>query len=322
MASGVRALVTGAGGFIGANLVRGLLERGHEVIAVLRPGATRWRLDGVTGEMRILEFDLCDSDAIRQAIGAVRPEWIFHLAAHGAYEWQTDVDAMVRVNVGGTAALLTAAREAEVNAFIHAGSSSEYGLKTHAPREDEWLEPNSVYAVTKAASSHLTALARAQGLPAMTLRLYSIYGPWEEPRRLVPALIREGFRSSLPPLVTPSTARDFVYVADCCDALVRAASKGAPSGPGAILNIGSGTQTRLDGLVEIARKALGIQAHPRWGTMEQRKWDATVWVSDPRAAFEHLGWKASTGLSEGLGETSTWLRAHPGLWDRYGVVEN
>jgi dolichol-phosphate mannosyltransferase len=80
-------------------------------------------------------------------------------------------------------------------------------------------------------------------------------------------------------------------------------------------------QTRLDELVEIARHALNIQARPQWGTMDQRNWDASVWVSDPRAACEHLGWKASTSLREGLTRTSAWLRAHPALWDRYGVVE-
>ena len=321
MATCIRVLVTGAGGFIGANLVRRLIEDGHEVIAVSRPGAPRWRLDGISGDMRILELDLCDSHAIQQAVGTARPIWIFHLAAHGAYSRQTDVETMVRVNIGATAALLAAARQVEAEAFIHAGSSSEYGLKPHAPREDAWLEPNSVYAVTKAAGSHLTALARAQGLPAATLRLYSIYGPWEDPGRLVPALVREGFRGELPPLVAPHTARDFVYVGDCCDALVRAASHGAPSGPGAILNIGSGRQTRLDELVEIARHVLDVRAHPQWGSMDQRKWDTSVWVSDPRAAFEHLNWKASTSLGEGLTRTSTWLRAHPALWDRYGVVE-
>jgi nucleoside-diphosphate-sugar epimerase len=320
MPTRARALVTGAGGFIGANLVRRLLDDGHEVIAVSHPHGTRWRLEGISGEIQILDVELEDSRAIEQALDTVRPEWIFHLAAHGAYERQADVETMIRVNIGATAALLAAARQVEAEAFIHAGSSSEYGLKTHAPREDEWLEPNSVYGVTKAAGTHLTALARAQGLPAATLRLYSIYGPWEDPGRLIPALVREGFRDQLPPLVAPDTARDFVYVEDCCDALVRAASRGAPGGPAATLNIGSGRQTRLDELVEIARQALDVHASPRWGTMDQRKWDASVWVSDPREAFEHLGWKASSSLSEGLRATSTWLRAHAALWERYGVT--
>lgn len=320
MATRVRALVTGAGGFVGANLVRRLIDGGHEVIAVSHPGGPTWRLDGISGEIEMLDLDLCDYDAIQPAVDAVRPEWIFHLAAHGAYAWQTDVETMVRVNVGATAALLAAARRVEAEAFIHTGSSSEYGLKANAPREDAWLEPNSVYAVTKAAGSHLTALARAQGLPAVTLRLYSIYGPWEDPGRLVPALVREAFRGGLPPLVASHTARDFVYVGDCCDALVRAAVQGAPSGPGATLNIGSGRQTRLDELVEVARRALDVEARPQWGTMDQREWDTGVWVSDPRAAFEHLGWKASTSLDDGLARTSDWLRAHPALWDRYNVA--
>jgi nucleoside-diphosphate-sugar epimerase len=206
-----------------------------------------------------------------------------------------------------------------VQAFVNAGSSSEYGLKTHAPSEDEWLQPNSLYAVTKATGTHLTGLAAAQGLSAVTLRLYSIYGPWEEPGRLVPALVREAARGRLPPLVDPQTARDFVYVEDCCDALLRAAQRGAPGGPGATLNLGSGKQTRLDELVELARRSLGVTALPVWGTMDQRDWDTNVWISDPRAASEHLGWKASTGLADGLTRTAAWLQARPHLWDRYGV---
>jgi nucleoside-diphosphate-sugar epimerase len=316
----VRALVTGAAGFLGANLVRHLTAAGHEVIAVSRPGGTSWRLEEVATEARMLELDLCDTAAIARAIDTTEPQWIFHLAAHGAYSWETDIAAMIDVNIGATAALLAAARDAEVQAFVNAGSSSEYGLKAHPPREDEWLQPNSSYAVTKAAGTHLTGLAAAQGLPAVTLRLYSIYGPWEDPGRLVPALVREAAHRKLPPLVGPQTARDFVYVDDCCEALLRAAQRGAPSGPGATLNLGSGKQTRLDELVEFVRQSLEVTALPDWGTMDQRDWDTNVWISDPRAAFEHLGWKASTGLSDGLTRTAAWLQARPQLWKRYGIT--
>jgi UDP-glucose 4-epimerase len=318
----VRALVTGAGGFLGANLVRYLAAAGHDVVALSRPGGSAWRLAEVASEVRAVELDLRDTAAIERAVAAARPQWIFHLAAHGAYSWQTDLEAMIAVNVRATAALLAAARAAGAQAFVNAGSSSEYGCKTHAPREDEWLEPNSRYAVTKAAATHLTALAAAEGLPAVTLRLYSVYGPWEDPGRLVPALVREAARGALPPLVGPHTARDFVYVEDCCEALLRAAQRGAPGGPGATLNIGSGTQTRLDELVEVARRALGVSAQPEWGTMGQRGWDTNVWVSDPRAARERLGWRAATGLEDGFTRTAAWLAARPGLWERYGVRES
>ncbi len=315
----MRALVTGAAGFLGANLVGHLAAAGHDVTALTRSREGAWRLQEIATEVRVLELDLRDTAAIERAVEETRPQWVFHLAAHGAYSWQTDVEAMVAVNVAATAALLAAARATGVEAFLNAGSSSEYGLKSHPPREDEWLAPNSHYAVTKAAGTHLTALAAAEGLPAVTLRLYSIYGPWEDPGRLVPALVREAARGELPPLVGPATARDFVYVEDCCEALLRAAQRGAPGGPGATLNIGSGTQTRLDELVEVARGALGVTALPQWGTMGQREWDTNVWVSDPRAAHELLDWRARTTLADGLTRTAEWLRARPRLWERYGV---
>ena len=320
LTTAVRALVTGAAGFIGANLVRHLVVAGHEVIALSRSHTTAWRLDEIATEVQVLEFDLRDTAAIEQVVAKIRPQWVFHLAAHGAYSWQTDIETMIGVNIGATAAMLSAARAIDVQAFVNAGSSSEYGLKTHAPPEDEWLEPSSYYAVTKVAGSHLTALAAAEGLPAVTLRLYSIYGPWEEPGRLVPALVREALHARLPPLVGPETARDFVYVDDCCDAFVRAAKRGAPGGPGAVLNIGSGAQTRLDEFVEVARNALSVTAHPEWGTMGPRHWDTNVWVSEPRAALEHLGWQASTSLGDGLSRTAAWLRDRPQLWERYGVT--
>jgi nucleoside-diphosphate-sugar epimerase len=319
--SAVKALVTGAEGFLGANLVRALLAAGHEVTAISRPGGAPWRLREVASELRVLELDLRDAGGIEPVLAASTPEWVFHLAAHGAYSWQTDVRQMIDVNVAATAALLAAARNVGVQAFVNVGSSSEYGLKRHPPREDERLEPNSHYAVTKAAGTHLTALAAAGGLPAVTLRLYSIYGPWEDPGRLMPALVREASRGGLPPLVGPDTARDFVYVEDCCLALMEAARRGARGGRPATLNIGSGRQTRLDELVELARRVLDVAEIPEWATMSQREWDTNVWVSDPRAAFEHLGWTASTGLGEGLARMAAWLRERPELWERYGVSD-
>ncbi len=128
----MRALVTGAAGFLGANLVRHLLVAGHEVIALTRSGAAAWRLEEVSTEVRVLELDLRDTAAIERVVATTEPQWVFHLAAHGAYSWQTDLEQMIAVNVAATAALLGAARAAGVQAFVNAGSSSEYGLKTHA----------------------------------------------------------------------------------------------------------------------------------------------------------------------------------------------
>ena len=189
----------------------------------------------------------------------------------------------------GTLNILEAAADQGFEAFVHAGSSSEYGFKDHPPGENEWLEPNSYYAVGKAAATLLCRyVGEARRLRTATLRLYSVYGPWEEPGRLVPTLLCAALDGRLPPLVDPRVARDFVYVDDAVDAFVLAA-EGAASG---VYNIGSGRQTSLEALVQVARRIFAVDVEPEWGTMEKRSWDATVWVADPRRAQEELGWAA------------------------------
>lgn len=309
------ALVTGAGGFVGVNLVRRLLADGHRVTACVRPGGTPWRLAELP-HLRLLPVDLADPVTVRRAVGAEQPDWIFHLAAHGAYSWQRDLEAMVDVNVRCTGALLDGIRAGDAGMLVHAGSSSEYGAKDHPASETERLDPNSSYAVTKAAATHLcTHAARDEGLPVVTLRLYSVYGPWEEPGRLMPTLVTRARRGELPNLVDARTARDFVYVDDVADAFVRAAA--SPAVPGAVLNVGSGRQTTLAELVAIARRVLGIDAEPVWGSMAGREWDIAVWVGDVTAASAHLGWTALTPLDDGLTLVARWLEDRPELYARY-----
>ncbi|MBE2317426.1 NAD-dependent epimerase/dehydratase family protein [Solirubrobacter sp. CPCC 204708] len=316
----MRALVTGAGGFVGATLVRRLLAEGHEVHATGRPGGQPWRLEDVRADIELHEVDLADAEAIARLVGRARPDWVFHLAAHGAYSWQTETQPILAVNVLGTAALLDAALDAGAQAFIHAGSSSEYGLKDHPPVEDEALAPNSTYAVGKAAATHYCSFVGQRAVARVaTLRLYSIYGPWEDPGRLMPTLAVRGLRGELPPLVAPETARDFVHVDDACDAFVRAAQ--APDlEPGVVLNLGSGRQTTLREIVAIAREVLAIEAEPQWGSTAARSWDTSVWVSDPRRIETALGWRASTDLREGFRDLADWLASDPDRLARYASV--
>jgi nucleoside-diphosphate-sugar epimerase len=244
----MKAMITGAGGFVGANLVRALLARGDQPEGIVRPGGEAWRLDEVRAELPLIELDLGDADALAGAVVERRPEVLFHLAACGAYSWQQDLDAMLSINVRATETLLGAAREVGAR-VVHAGSSSEYGQRDGATSELDRLEPNSHYAVTKAAATHLCRLAAATHRQvAVTLRLYSIYGPYEEPTRLIPTLIAHGLRGTLPPLVSPTTARDFVYVDDAVDALL-AIAQSSPH-PGSIYNLCSGVQTTMATVVE------------------------------------------------------------------------
>jgi nucleoside-diphosphate-sugar epimerase len=315
----VRALVTGAAGFVGANLVRALLEQGHEVVAWHRPGGETWRLGPPLDQVELAEVDVTDPSALDSAVGEARPDWVFHLAAHGAYSWQRDAERIMQTNLVSTVRLLEACTKRSVEAFVHAGSSSEYGFKDHPASEDELPEPNSDYAVMKAAATlHCRSLAQRDDVHAVTLRLYSVYGPWEEPGRLMPTLVVKGLEGRLPPLVSPDTARDFVTTRDLSRAFLLAAER-ADLPRGSVLNIGSGTQTTLRDVVAVAREELGIEEEPHWGSEPPRSWDTTAWVSDPRRAVELLGWRAEDDLRAGFRRLVDWIRDHPELWQRYGV---
>jgi UDP-glucose 4-epimerase len=285
--------------------VRRLLADGHAVTAVVKPGSDEWRLDGV--EVERLELDLRDPGAAVAALER-RPEWVFHLATHGAYSWQTDEDEIVATTLEATVRLLDAAIESGVAAFVHAGSSSEYGPKDHAPDEEEPLEPDSAYGAAKAAATlHCREAARLRDAHVVTLRLYSAYGPFEEPRRFVPTLLEHALRGTLPPLVDPATARDFVYVDDVCEAFVAAAQR-SDLPRGTVLNIGTGEQTTIAEAVEAVRRLCAIDEKPRYGSHEPRPWDTDRWVAQPARARELLGWRASTSLEQGLRATADWMQ--------------
>jgi UDP-glucose 4-epimerase len=308
------ALVTGAAGFIGANLARRLCADGYYVHLAVRPGSDLWRVRAVERDAEIHRLDLADREAVSRMVAEVKPEFIFHAAAHGAYPNQTDRDRMLAVNVHGTVNLLAAALETGFAGFVHTGSSSEYGFKDHPPHEDEHLEPNSAYAVTKAAATlYCQFVARGRDLNVTTLRLYSAYGPFEEPSRLVPTLITRGLAGQLPELAAPETARDYIHVDDVVEACVIAAG----SGRGRIYNVGTGVQTTLADAVGVARRVMGIEVEPRWGSMAGRAWDTAVWVADPTLAASELGWRARLDFESGLGLTAEWLRGTPGMLDFY-----
>jgi UDP-glucose 4-epimerase len=316
-----RSLVTGAAGFIGAALARRLVERGDSVTALAGPGSDPWRLEGLRGDAEVLEIDLRDADVVARTLQAAQPEEVFHLAAHGAYSWQRSLPRMIETNVAGTAHVAEAALDAGARAIVNAGSSSEYGLKDHAPPEHELPEPNSAYAVTKASATLLGGwFARERRAAFTTLRLYSAYGPWEEPRRLMPALVAAGLERRLPRLADPAIARDFVYVEDVCDAFLLAAQQAQP-GAGAVYNIGSGAQTTLRELAEVARRTFSIEEEPAWAAFPARDWDTDVWVADARRADAELGWRARTPLEGGLAAFAHWMDEQgPAVAGRYRTV--
>jgi nucleoside-diphosphate-sugar epimerase/glycosyltransferase involved in cell wall biosynthesis len=305
-------LVLGAGGFVGANLLRRLLGSREDVFGVVR-SLPAWRLDGID-RRHILETDLIDLAATRNMVTSLHPSTIFNCVAYGAYSFETDHDLIYRTNFLGLVQLVELLAETEFSALVHAGSSSEYGTKSAGPLEEESPEPNSHYAVSKAAASNYISYAgKIRRLPVVNLRLYSVYGPLEDISRLIPNLVARGLKGAFPPLVDPTTSRDFVYVDDVCDAFILAAARLTPDICGEAFNIGAGRRTTISELAKIAADVFAIDAEPNFGSMAGRSWDLPDWYAEPKKADRLLNWTAKTDLATGLKLTSEWIRSVEGL---------
>jgi dolichol-phosphate mannosyltransferase len=308
-----KVLITGAAGFVGGNLAHRLLQDGHELHLLVRPDSELWRLDDIRGHVRMHAIDIANCERVRSTIDRVRPDWVFHLAANGAYSWQTNPYEMIQTNIAGIVNLLESSARAGCESFVNTGSSSEYGLQDGAPSENEALAPNSYYAVTKAAATHVCRyIAAKTGMRVTTLRLYSAYGPLEDPRRLVPTLILKARQRQLPPLVNPSTARDYIYIADVVSAYLAVVGANLKES-GAIFNVGSGQQTTIAKIVEEVRSMFRLNVEPQWGAMPDRIWDTSTWVCNNNKIRHEIGWAPTHSLKDGLKKFADWLESEDRL---------
>lgn len=271
MKNPLKILVTGAFGFIGANLCRKLADLGNQVYAAERPQGNGWRLADRKDIARVT-IDLCDRKSTSETLGAIQPQVIFHCAAYGAYSSQSDADRIYRVNLESTRNLLEEVRKLpEFRAFVQAGSSSEYGLNCAGPEESSGTIPDSHYAVSKTAATGLVQYyGKRLAVPAWSMRLYSVYGPWEDGSRLIPSLILATREGRLPPLVSPDISRDFIHVDDVVESFVTLIAQAPALPKGEIFNIGTGRCTKLSDLVDIASRQFGVKVLPEWGSMPNR----------------------------------------------------
>lgn len=301
--------VFGASGFIGANLFNDIFKIRKDCYAVTHDATKAWRLKLLNVPFEnIIHCDILSDNSIKEVFEKYKPQTIFNLAAYGAYSKQNNVNLTYETNVLGTVNILQNCTKDMV--YIHAGSSSEYGFNCTSPKETDRVEPNSHYAVSKVSAAYLLEYyAKVAGLKTLNLRLYSIYGYWEEPDRLIPRLIENARKKGLPSLVSPDISRDFVFVEDCVEAFLDAALKIDDEKSGRSYNIATGRKTTMGDLVEVTRKAFSIAKEPEWGSMSNRKWDLAEWFGDPSAFENDFGWKARTSLEDGLVRYSQWQDA-------------
>jgi nucleoside-diphosphate-sugar epimerase len=308
--AGTPVLVTGAAGFIGANLVRRLVELGAQVTALVHPSSSLWRLEDLSGDLAVQRVDITDSGRLAAAMRGIAPEIVFHLAAKGAASHDVSARQLFTINLLGTLNLLAATDALSYRRFVHTGGSSEYGPRPVPLRETDRLEPVTSYGASKAAATlACQQWAREHGRPLVVLRPFSVYGPWESPSRLIPTAIRSAFEGHALPLTPPGCHRDFVYVDDVVDACLLAATHDA--GDGEILNVGTGRQSSNEEVIRIVERVSGRSIDTRIGEYPPRRSDTAHWSADTAKAEQVLGWKARRTLETGLQSTVAWWSGRP-----------
>lgn len=310
----MRAVVTGAAGFIGSHLVDRLLAEGHDVTGVdafvdYYPRAAkeanlrRARESGP--RFRLVEGALQDLDLAPLLDGAAQ---VYHLAAQAGVRasWGREFERYTEHNVLATQRLLEAAVAARVPRLVYASSSSVYGDSESLPlREDGPCRPVSPYGVTKLAAEHLCQLyARNSGLPVVSLRYFTVYGPRQRPDMAFHRFLK-ACRDGEPVVVYGDgrQTRDFTYVDDVLAATRAAGDAGRPGG---VYNVGGGQRIALGEVLELVQEVTGRRLEVR--REGAQKGDMRDTFADTGAARRDLGFAPTVPLREGLAREWAWLR--------------
>ena len=306
----MRALVTGGAGFIGSHIVEALLCRGDSVRVLDNFSSGRHEnLKDLKGNLEILDGDLRDAGMVKASVKNI--DLVFHLAALVSVpQSMIEPEACFAVNVGGTVALMDAARQAGVSKMVISSSTAVYGNTDVFPTTEEApLRPLSPYALSKQVNELYASLySQTLGLPVTALRYYNVYGPRQRPdsdyAAAIPIFLHRLIAGQ--PIIIYGDgrqSRDFIFVKD----IVRANLMAAESNTGGqVFNICSGRETNLLDLLEEISTISPQQPDVRFES--PRAGDIYRSVGSPNRAEDAFGFRAQVTLADGLAQTVAWMR--------------
>jgi len=308
----MNALITGAAGFIGSTLADGLLARGHNVVGIdsftdyyPRPVKER-NVAGLLGRpgFRFIESTIQNADL---PILLADRSHVFHLAAQAGVRksWGADFDVYIYNNIDATQRLLEACTRATIQRLVYASSSSVYGDNVSIPmREDALPQPVSPYGVSKLAAEQLCYLYHVNyGVPTVSLRYFTVYGPRQRPDMGFHRFLRAALRGeAITVYGDGEQTRDFTYVDDIVSANITAAERGVP---GRVYNIGGGSRVSINEVLDIIGRVSGRPLH--LVPSAAQKGDMRHTFADTSLAQQDLGFAPRVTLEEGLTAECRWL---------------
>jgi NAD dependent epimerase/dehydratase len=312
--SGRRVLVTGAGGFIGSHLAETLARDGASVRAFVRytsRGDHGWLelADPQLAEaIEVFRGDLANPEAVAGALDGC--EVVFHLGAliPIPYSYRHPRE-FVAANVVGTLNVLEAARRAEPKRIVHISTSEVYGTAQTVPIDESHpLHPQSPYAASKVAADQLAlSFQRSFGTPVVVARPFNTFGPRQSARAVIPTIITQALTREVIQLGAISPTRDFLYVEDTVQGILRCGE--ADGVEGEVINLGSGQEIAIGEIAERVLRALARELPVELDEQRLRPPESEVerLLADTSKASELLGWEPAVSFDEGLRRTIDWL---------------
>ncbi|MEP7129598.1 MAG: NAD(P)-dependent oxidoreductase [Sphingomicrobium sp.] len=319
---GQTILVTGAGGFIGSAVTRLLVhwaeagaafcdgEQIDTVSALLRPGSSDVRLEGVRQSplLTIERADMSDTVGLQDVLRRQRPKAVLHLAFDpSGFEPQTEEEWRAH-HLAPVEAMFEALSHFEDSRFVHTGSAWVLAAGDRLA-EDSPLAPTLDYAKAKARLAEaLTPLQHTYGVPYVNLRLFNVFGRYEEKSRLLPHLVDHWRRGVPAQLTHGDQVRDFNDVDDIAEAY-RLALLCPDSACGAVYHIGSGRGVTVREFAALVRAAMDVPGEIQFDAAATRDQDVPILVSDPARAINALGWCPTDDLQAKVRAATQWWLA-------------
>lgn len=313
-------LVTGAAGFIGSYACDALLGRGEDVVGIdnlndyYDPTLKHARLDRLTGRdgFRFEKLDLADNEAVLQLTSDIRPDRILHLAAQAGVRYSLENPfAYARSNLTGHLSVLEAARSLgdDLKHLVYASSSSVYGERSNVPfrEEDAADTPASLYAATKRSDEMMSSsYSSLYGIPATGMRFFTVYGPWGRPDMaywsFAEALLE---KRSINVFNNGDMERDFTYIDDIIDPLLRVLVDDPARGRHEVYNIGGSSPVKLMDMISALERAFGDTVEKIMLPMQPG--DVTRTYADITKLKTDYGYEPTVRIDEGLQRFADWF---------------
>lgn len=291
-----RVLLTGGAGFVGSHVARQLLGRGHEVALFLRPTSNLQRLDSCLSKCRVIYGDLASLPQSEAAISEFRPTSVIHLAWAGVKGGDRNSHIQLS-NIVGSINLFEVATKLGCEQFVGLGSQAEYGLLSGRISEKATPSPTTLYGATKLATGQVLARAAADsGINFSWLRLFSSYGPGDDPSWLLPYLVQSFLSRKVPKLTRAEQIWDYIYIDDVAAAIVAACESSAQG----LFNLGSGRGIKLCEVIEMVRDTIDPTLDIDFGAVPYREDQVMHLEADISALVGATGWRPRVALKDGI----------------------